>query len=178
MSVRPIELAVDLCARLDVDAYVIFVHDDERPLWGLGGLLDWRLAGGLSRMLAASLLGTAAGDRTLASPEGACIFVVGLGAAELDDARFEARAREAAHAVEKAGWSSVAVGVPEMLPSEASTVILTRCFAGLKGNVTIVTATGHVVAPAPATTVSLAPANRGAAEPSWGGKSRKGGKRK
>lgn len=178
MTVRSSEFAVDLLDALDVEAYVLFVHDEERPLWGLGGLLDWTLAGGLSRMLEADQLGTADAERTLACPEGARVMVVGLGRGALDALRFEARARDAAAAVGKAGWSRIAVGVPERFPSEQAATVLANAFAALAAEVVIVTAAGHVTAPADAPGPAADRPASGTSEAPGSGKPRKAGRRR
>src|SRR5258708_16666885 len=54
LSLLPLTLeAVDQWA---AEGLCVFVGEDERPLAGLAGLADWRLSGGLSRLLRAGLL--------------------------------------------------------------------------------------------------------------------------
>lgn len=50
---------------LEADTLVLFVPEDVRPLTGLGGLVDWRLTGRLSRWLARSWLTGATGEKVL-----------------------------------------------------------------------------------------------------------------
>mgnify|MGYP002478384035 FL=1 len=44
---------------------LVFVRPDERPLQGLGGLLDWRLCGALTRILERGLFEGREGERLL-----------------------------------------------------------------------------------------------------------------
>src|SRR5258708_24664916 len=63
LSLLPLTLeAVDQWA---AEALCVFVGEDERPLAGLAGLADWRLSGGLSRLLRAGLLKGVQGEALL-----------------------------------------------------------------------------------------------------------------
>lgn len=112
----PLELAA--VEALPVDAFALFVAEDERPLWGLGGLLDWRSCAGLSKHLLSGALAGSAGETllTTAAPgvETSRIFAFGLGPqGGIDHKLFARRAREACEALRKAGIRRVAIGVPE-----------------------------------------------------------------
>src|SRR5260370_13271572 len=80
LSFLPLTLqAVD---RVTAEALCLFVGEDERPLTGLAGLADWRLRGGLSRLLRAGLLKGTEGEALLTParrmPFGK-LFLFGLG---------------------------------------------------------------------------------------------------
>lgn len=117
--VRPCALDAAALDALPIDAFALFVSEDERPLWGLGGLLDWRMCAGLSRRLQASDLTGAAGETVLTvAPQGLSatrIFAFGLGPqARVDRASFDRRAHEACQSLLKAGARRVAIGLPEV----------------------------------------------------------------
>jgi len=56
---------LDELDRQDRDLLVLTPFDDERPLKGLNGLVDWRFNGSLSRLLMTEVLSTSPGERTL-----------------------------------------------------------------------------------------------------------------
>jgi hypothetical protein len=75
-----------------------FVFDDERPLAGILGLLDWRLCGRLSRLLQRKVAEGTPGELLLTSlvpwrPRGR-LFLVGLGSAAYVTERAVAAASE------------------------------------------------------------------------------------
>jgi leucyl aminopeptidase len=118
-----------------VDALLLFVGEDERPLQGSAGYVDWRLCGQLSRLLEAGFFTGAAGDSLLLPSDGrlppARIFAVGLGRGEaLDAARLTAVLKEAARVLTKAGAQSVALEVPgaERVDDAARAAALQQAF--------------------------------------------------
>ncbi|AKJ02541.1 cytosol aminopeptidase family protein [Archangium gephyra] len=66
-----------------VDALCLFVGEDDRPLPGSAGFVDWRLCGALSRVLQSGFFVGARGDSLLLPADGRFpvprIFVIGLG---------------------------------------------------------------------------------------------------
>lgn len=94
-------LALDL-AKWDqhpADVLCVGVFEDERPLRGSAGLLDWRLAGRLSRLIKAGRFSGASGESLLLPPPGARLpfkrlLLIGLGkSAEFGEARYRAEVR-------------------------------------------------------------------------------------
>lgn len=130
MPVRSVELEDDVCERLAPDAYVLFVASDERPLQGLAGLVDWRLAGGLSRLVLSGAVTGESEEKVLASPDGETrALVFGLGDADrMASERFEAIARAASEAIDRARWDLVAVGLPEQ-PATAREALRKHLYA-------------------------------------------------
>jgi hypothetical protein len=123
IRLQPLDLA--LLDATAVDAYALFVGQDERPLWGLAGLVDWRLAGGLSDHLRSAVLQGVVGESFLTTTggmlPGSRIFAFGLGpAAGITAESFAARARHAALALRGAQVQSLVVGLPERPPAQAS----------------------------------------------------------
>lgn len=100
-----------------VDSLCLFVAEDERPLTGTAGYVDWRLSGGLSRVLLQGFFTGARGDQLLLPSDGRVpmkrIFVVGVGKScaltpvSLGDALFGA-----ARMLSKARVDAVALEVP------------------------------------------------------------------
>ncbi len=99
------------------DALCLFVAEDDRPLSGAAGFVDWRLGGGLSRVLEQGFFVGAVDDRLLFPTSGTLpvpkIFAVGVGVeAALDVARFGQLLEGAAAMLKKAGVGSVALALP------------------------------------------------------------------
>ncbi|KFA88176.1 M17 family peptidase N-terminal domain-containing protein [Archangium violaceum] len=73
-----------------VDALCLFVGEDDRPLPGSAGYVDWRLCGALSRVLQSGFFVGAQGDSLLLPADGRFpvprIFVIGLGRRKALDA--------------------------------------------------------------------------------------------
>lgn len=135
IRLRPLELAV--LDSIDVDAYALFVGADERPLRGLGGLLDWRLAGGLSDYLKAQQLSGRDRETFLTTTGGVVpggrIFAFGLGpVGQITPNSFAAEAHRAVAALEKAKVTSLAIGLPEKPSVEMACKMLVAALEPLK----------------------------------------------
>jgi len=119
LSFHPLSLeAID---QAGAEALCLFVAEDERPLGGLAGLTDWRLAGKLSRMLRAGLVTGASGEALL-TPAGARLafgklFVFGLGKAQSEE-ELTARLSDALRRLAQAGVREAALQLPSRLPAE------------------------------------------------------------
>ena len=92
----------------------LFVGADERPLRGAAGFLDWRLCGGLSRLLQQGFFQGQWGEKLLLTTSGkvpaALAFVFGVGKrAELTEKRTEEALALAKEALLKAKVSQVAL---------------------------------------------------------------------
>lgn len=70
--------------RVRVDLLVVGFAEDERPLRGSAGLVDWRLCGALSRLIRAGRIGGARGEALLMPAGGGLragrVLALGLGA--------------------------------------------------------------------------------------------------
>jgi hypothetical protein len=118
VSLRTVALDLATLDTLVVEAYCVFVAEDERPLWGLAGLLDWRMTGALSRLCEQGLLAGDVAESLLTTTNGAVpgprVFAFGLGPQRaLSAASFAPIAKRAGEAVARAAVASVAVGLPE-----------------------------------------------------------------
>ncbi len=104
------ELSLATLDALDVDALALLVGD-ERPLQGWPGLVDWRLAGALTRTLAGGLYGAGPGEALLLPTAGrlpaARVVAVGLPAGTGADGLSAAVSR-LCDVVARAGASSFA----------------------------------------------------------------------
>ena len=104
------ELSLPTLDALDVDALAVLVGP-ERPLQGWAGLLDWRLAGALTRTLADGLYSAGPGEALLLPTMGrvpvARVLAVGL-SAELGEAGFAAMVARFCEVVARAGAASFA----------------------------------------------------------------------
>lgn len=102
-----------------VEAACLFVFEDERPLRGLAGYVDWRLCGGLSRILSEGKFVGAPGDALLFPVFGrlgtAKLFCFGAGRkrGQPRDA-FGKTLRAACEAMTKAGVKSFATFLPPL----------------------------------------------------------------
>ena len=100
-----------------VDALCLFVAEDDRPLPGTAGYVDWRLCGALSRVLQGGLFTGVKNDWLLLPSDGKLavprIFVVGLGPRKaLDAAALGEALGNAARVLAKAKVESVALELP------------------------------------------------------------------
>ncbi len=123
------------------DALCLFVAEDDRPLSGAAGFVDWRLGGGLSRVLQQGFFTGTVDDRLLFPTGGMLpvpkLFAVGVGPdASLDAATLGRLLAGAAAMLKKAGVTSVALGLPRAnaLNDEARVEAIKRHFVPAFGN--------------------------------------------
>jgi hypothetical protein len=100
-----------------VDALCLFVGEDDRPLPGTAGFVDWRLCGSLSRLLQGGFFTGAREDSLLMPAIGRFpvprIFAIGLGRrAGLDASSLGEALAHAAQVLAKARMESVALEIP------------------------------------------------------------------
>lgn len=101
-----------------VEALCLFVAEDDRPLPGTAGYVDWRLCGALSRLLQAGFFTGKRSDWLLLPSDGKLpvprIFAVGVGQRRALDAETLGEVMsEAAEVLSRARMESVALEVPE-----------------------------------------------------------------
>jgi hypothetical protein len=101
-----------------IDAFCLLVASDERPLSGATGYLDWRLLGGLSRVLLDGFFKGDKGEKLLIPTAGKVppvkAFAVGVGpSAGLNVAVLQEVLEDAAQVLKKAGVGSVALSLPD-----------------------------------------------------------------
>jgi Cytosol aminopeptidase family, N-terminal domain len=115
-------LTMEALDQADAEALCLFVSEDERPLTGLAGLVDWRLSGRLSRMIRAGLVIGAAGEALLTPPGMRLafkkLFVFGLGNARGED-ELAGRLADALRRLSTAGVKDAALQLPARLAPEA-----------------------------------------------------------
>ena len=89
---------------------------DERPLRGAAGLVDWRLCGRLSRLLATERVTGAPGETTLLPAQRLPfqkLLLFGLGEADrFDEVRYRDAVRELRQVIERLGVSRYALALP------------------------------------------------------------------
>lgn len=119
-----------------IEAVCCFVVEDERPLSGAAGFLDWRLCGGLSKILGSGFFVGAPGDKLLvptsARLPASKVFAVGLGKANAVTALgLEHALTQAAAMLSKAKVDSVALAFPLLPRAVAQTrdELVDRAFA-------------------------------------------------
>jgi hypothetical protein len=101
----------------EVDALCLFVGEDDRPLPGTAGYVDWRLCGALSRVLQSGFFVGALSDSLLLPTDGRFatprVFVLGLGQRRsLDAASLGEALASAGKVLTRARVDSVALEVP------------------------------------------------------------------
>jgi hypothetical protein len=101
----------------DCDALVVSIFSDERPLRGAAGLLDWRMAGRLTRWIRTGRLSGAAGEAVLFPPARKLrvgrVVVLGLGPARaFDDPSYRELVRGLANRVRLLGVRKLAMALP------------------------------------------------------------------
>lgn len=118
MNVSTYEIGLEgLDALAGVDALCLFVAEDDRPLPGTAGYVDWRLCGALSRVLKQGFFTGVKSDWLLLPSDGRIpiprIFAVGMGARKnLDASALGAALANAAQVLDKAKVESVALELP------------------------------------------------------------------
>jgi leucyl aminopeptidase len=118
VSVTTHELGFEaLDALSGVEALCVFVGEDERPLRGTAGYVDWRLCGKLSRVLLDGFFVGTKNDTLLLPSEGRLpaprVFAVGLGTQKgLDRDTLQEALGTAARMLAKAQITSVAMEIP------------------------------------------------------------------
>ena len=125
-----------LDALTGIEAVCCFVVEDERPLSGAPGFLDWRLCGGLSKILGSGFFVGAPGDKLLLPTDARIpatrVFAVGLGrAAGVSALGLEHALSQAASMLSKAKVDSVVLAFP-VLPkavAPARDELVDRAFA-------------------------------------------------
>ena len=110
---------------LGYDAVCVLVTEDERPLSGAAGLIDWRLCGALSRVLKDGFFAGTPGERLLISSDGRVpvpkIFAVGVGQARaVTPLGLEHALKNAAGMLHKAQATSAALALPRLPLDEAA----------------------------------------------------------
>jgi hypothetical protein len=111
---------------LDVDAVCCFLTEDERPLSGAAGFVDWRLCGALSRVLKAGFFVGVPGEKLLVPTAGQLpapkLFAVGLGRGTgVTALGLEHALSQAADMLTKAQVPSVALSFPSLPKAVEST---------------------------------------------------------
>jgi hypothetical protein len=119
LSFRP--LTLEALDEAKAEALCLFVREEERPLSGLAGLVDWRLAGRLSGMIRTGLVTGASGEALL-TPPGARLpfeklFLFGIGSLR-DPAELSARVVEALRRLSQAGVRDAALQLPAGIPPD------------------------------------------------------------
>lgn len=112
------EVGLDSLDTLEsVDALCLFVAEDERPLRGTAGYVDWRLCGALSRVLKGGFFTGAPDDWLLLPSNGRIrmrrIFAAGIGRSDaLDPQGLGSALEKAARTLSRANVESVALEIP------------------------------------------------------------------
>ena len=134
LSTRDVSLA-GLDGLSGVDSLCLFVGEDERPLRGAAGFADWRLCGGLSKILRRGLFAGASGDKLLLPAQGRLpvgrIFALGIGTTRgLTGAKLAGVLSEAAETLRRAGATSAALEIPGAgtIPEEDRTAAFRSAF--------------------------------------------------
>jgi hypothetical protein len=102
---------------LDVDALVVGLCSDVRPLGGVLGMVDWRLCGRVSTMIGNGAITGADGEKVLFPTQGRVrvprLFLYGWGPLQQASAKGSERVAAMIEMVKKAGGERVAFAFPE-----------------------------------------------------------------
>lgn len=114
-----------LDALVDADALCLLLTEDDRPLSGAAGYLDWRLCGGLSRVLLKGFFKGERGEQLLMPTSGHVptvkLFAVGAGSSKsLDASVLNTVLATSAAMLKKAGVTSVALSLPRCTLDDAA----------------------------------------------------------
>ena len=139
-------LTLESVDKLSADGLLLFVAQDERPLQGLAGLVDWRLSGGVSRLLKKAWITGEVAEHVLtpgATDVGVeRILAIGLGPSdEVTADSLEAAVARAAGAATTAGVGSLVVGLPgvcKVHPEDAAVALREGLADHYRGKVSFV----------------------------------------
>jgi len=143
-----------LDALAGLDAFCLFVSEDERPLRGAAGFIDWRMCGALSRILKDGRFVGAMGDALLFPAGGRLsgerVFCFGAGRrADLSRAGFSALTRKACEAMTLAGSQAFAAELPQVAgldEQERARVFVTEGLTRFKGDRVVLLGDGRAQA--------------------------------
>lgn len=127
MEISFYPLTLEAMDRSAAEALCLFVGEDERPLAGLAGLADWRLAGGLSRLVRQGLLHGTSGEALLTPARRLPfrkLFLFGLGPQAQDEAALSAHVDEAMRKLASAQVEDAALQLPARITPEAGVRLL------------------------------------------------------
>jgi hypothetical protein len=132
-SERLLEPTLQNVDALDVEAVVVGLCRDVRPLAGVLGMIDWRLCGRVSRLVAAGAITGVDGERVLMPTHGRIpaprLFFYGWGDADAVEARRAVHVAAMAEMVARAGVHRVAFAFPEPAGELVlDTADVERCF--------------------------------------------------
>lgn len=117
MFVRFVAPDLDSLDALEAEVLVLSLYEDERPLQGLTGLVDWRLSGQLSQWIVDQRLSGSAGEKLMVPGRPRLrvdrLLVFGLGPkAEFGEPQFRDLTTSLVQTLEEARLSSVAISLP------------------------------------------------------------------
>ena len=135
-SIATVTLTLDALDPLPVDTVCLFVTEDERPLGGAAGFVDWRLCGQLSRLLVDGFFRGTRGESLLLPSSGRIgaprLVVLGLGPGgeALHPGVLRTALSQAADVLNRARVDSVALELPGRgaLPAQERTAAFDEAF--------------------------------------------------
>ena len=103
----------------DIDAVVCLLTEDQRPLEGGAGFVDWRLCGALSRAIVSGFFQGSPGEKLLVPSDGRLpaplVFAVGLGRlGSVTTLGLEHALNESVVMLQKAKAQHIAIAVPPL----------------------------------------------------------------
>lgn len=136
-TVNTVPLTLDALDPLPVDTVCLFVSEDERPLGGAAGFVDWRLCGQLSRLLVDGFFKGTRGESLLLPSNGRIgaprLVVLGLGPGgeALHPGVLRTALSQAADVLNRARVDSVALELPGRgaMPAQERTSAFNEAFA-------------------------------------------------
>jgi hypothetical protein len=117
-QVSTVPLTLDALDPLKVDTVCLFVPEDERPLAGAAGFVDWRLCGQLSRLLVDGFFQGTRGESLLLPSSGRIgpprlvVLGIGPGGEALHGGVLRTALSQAADVLNRARVDSVALELP------------------------------------------------------------------
>ena len=130
-------LTLEALDPLPVDTVCLFVSEDERPLGGAAGFVDWRLCGQLSRLLVDGFFKGTRGESLLLPSNGRIgaprlvVFGLGPGGEALHPGVLRTALSQAADVLNRARVDSVALELPGRgaMPAQERTSAFDEAFA-------------------------------------------------
>lgn len=116
-------LTLEALDQAEAESLCIFVSEDQRPLRGLAGLVDWRLVGALSRYVRSGFLTGKSGDALLTIPGPRLgfqkLFLLGMGPSGQSEEELSQRILEGLVKLAAAGVSVAGFDLPSGVSVEA-----------------------------------------------------------
>ena len=131
-----IRVSTKSAGHIETEAVVLLFFQDERPLKGASGMVDWRMCGAISNMILSERISGEKGESILIAPsrkiKGKKILMIGLGiSSEIDEEKIRKTGMEVINKLANIGVRNFSIAMP---PKQFTSIEVSRMAAAiLKG---------------------------------------------